>query len=157
LLEDLYLDYMQQARAADEVIISVWVPKPTPAQLFRTWKVCKRFDSDISAVCAAFCIQIEQDIIQTAKVAFGGMAATSKRARQCEAALIGQPWTEATAKAAMQILTQDYQPLSDMRASASYRMQVAQNLLYRFYLETRSQNPSARWQTRAFTQLEVRS
>lgn len=151
-LQDLYIDYMKQARAEDEVLAFIKIPKPAPNHLMRTWKVCKRYDSDISAVCGAFWIDRDNaGVIRDARVAFGGMAATSKRAPNCEQALIGQPWTEQTAKQAMHALQTDYQPLSDMRATAAYRQQVAGNLLYRFYLET-SANPTA---TRAYTQLEA--
>ena len=99
------------------------------------------FDQDISAVCAAFAITLDGEMIGSARIAFGGMAATPKRAAQAEAALIGQPWSEVTLRAAMAALAQDYAPLSDMRASAAYRMTVAQNLLRRFWLETRSDAP----------------
>ena len=136
-LEDLYTDYMKQSRLPDELVAAIEVPLPSPQQRLRTYKVCKRYDSDISAVCAAFAIELDGDLIRGARVAFGGMAATPKRAAGCEAALTGQPWTEATANAAMAALDQDYSPLSDMRASAEYRSLTARNLLYRFFLETR--------------------
>jgi xanthine dehydrogenase small subunit len=92
-------------------------------------------------VCAAFAIKVERGTIVEARVAFGGMAATPKRASHTETALEGQPWTEATLRAARAALATDYTPLTDMRASAEYRMKVAQNLLERFYLETRPGNP----------------
>ncbi|MDF1762695.1 MAG: xanthine dehydrogenase small subunit [Oleibacter sp.] len=154
-LEDLYLDYMKQDRRDDEVLAAIEIPKPQADQYFRTWKVCKRYDSDISAVCAAFQVRLENNIITEARVAFGGMAATSKRASQCEAALLGQPWLEITLNAAILALDNDYSPMSDMRASAQYRSLVARNLLKRFYLETRQQLPLSAPQTRVFTQLEV--
>jgi len=140
-LEELYLAYMKNAIAPDEVLAAIDIPLPDSAQQFRNYKVSKRFDSDISAVCAAFSIQIEHGMIANARVAFGGMAATPKRATTTEAALNGQPWTEASARAAMAALAVDYAPLSDMRASSAYRLSTAQNLLYRFYLETRELDP----------------
>lgn len=135
-LEDLYLAYQKTAMAPGEFVAALRVPVAGP-QHFRTYKLSKRFDEDISAVCAAFGITIENGVIAEARIAFGGMAATPKRAAATEAALIGQPWNEATARAGMAALAQDYAPLTDMRATASYRTRGAANLLYRFWLETR--------------------
>ena len=140
-LEDLYRAYMKNAIAPNEVLVAIDIPLPDSAQQFRNYKVSKRFDSDISAVCAAFSIQIERGRIASARVAYGGMAATPKRALMTEAALNGQPWTEGNARAAMAALAADYAPLSDMRASSAYRLSTAQNLLFRFYLETRELDP----------------
>ena len=140
-LEDLYVAYMQKAMQPDEVVETIEVPFPSPAVQFRTYKVSKRYDSDISAVCAAFAIKVERGTIIEARVAFGGMAPTPQRANHTEAALVGKPWTETTLRAARAALTIDYTPLTDMRATAAYRMQVAQNLLERFYLETRPDHP----------------
>src|SRR6516165_9390429 len=140
-LEDLYVAYRQTALQPDEVVEAVEVPFPSPAVQCRTYKVSKRYDSDISAVCAAFAIKVERGTIVEARVAFGGLAATPQRARHTEAALAGQPWTATTLRAARAALATDYTPLTDMRASAAYRRQVAQNLLERFYLETRPDNP----------------
>jgi xanthine dehydrogenase small subunit len=140
-MEDLYVAYMQKAMQPDEVVEAIEVPWPSPAVQFRTYKVSKRYDSDISAVCAAFAIKVERGTIMEARVAFGGMAAIPQRARHTEAALAGKPWTETTLRAARAALATDYTPLTDMRATAAYRMQVAQNLLERFYLETRPDNP----------------
>ena len=136
-LEDLYLAYQKTAMAEGEFVAALRVPVAGP-QHFRTYKLSKRFDEDISAVCAAFAITVEQGIVKEARIAFGGMAATPKRAAATEAALLGQPWTEATARAGMAALSQDYQPLTDMRATAAYRAKGAANLLYRFWLETRA-------------------
>jgi xanthine dehydrogenase small subunit len=140
-MEDLYVAYMKKSMLPDEVLEAVELPLPAKSLRFRTYKVSKRFDSDISAVCAAFAIRLEGKRIAAARVAFGGMAATPKRAAHTEAALTGQSWSEQTARAAMQALAQDYTPLSDMRASAGYRLKAAQNLVYRFFLETRIDNP----------------
>ncbi len=140
-MEDLYIGYMKKAMAADEILEAIEVPLPGPALRFRTYKLSKRFDSDISAVCAAFAIELDGDRIARCRVAYGGVAATPKRASATERALTGAPWSEATARAAMAALASDYAPLTDMRASADYRRQTAQNLLYRFYLETRPDRP----------------
>ena len=140
-LEDLYVGYMKKAMTADEILEAIDVPLPAPALRFRTYKLSKRFDSDISAVCAAFAIELDGDRIARCRVAFGGVAATPSRASATERALTGNRWTESTARAGMAALATDYTPLSDMRASADYRRQTAQNLLYRFFLETRPDRP----------------
>ncbi|HBD33112.1 MAG TPA: xanthine dehydrogenase small subunit, partial [Cupriavidus sp.] len=135
-LEDLYLAYQKTAMVEGEFVAGLRVPVQGP-QHFRTYKLSKRFDEDISAVCAAFGITVENGIVTAACIAFGGMAATPKRAVLAEDALTGKPWNEATARAGMAALGQDYTPLTDMRATADYRSRGAANLLYRFWLETR--------------------
>ena len=140
-LEDLYLGYQKKAMAADEVVAAIEVPLRRPALRFRTYKLSKRYDSDISAVCAAFALDLDGERIGSCRVAYGGMAATPKRAVATEAALSGKPWSEDTTRAAMAALAADYTPLTDMRASAAYRLKTAQNLLYRFFLETRPADP----------------
>jgi xanthine dehydrogenase small subunit len=162
-LEDLYLAYQKTAMAPGEFVAALRVPvKAAPAgaqdarQHFRTYKLSKRFDQDISAVCAAFAVGIEGGVVHEARIAFGGMAATPKRAAQAEAALLGQPWDEGTVRAAMHALADDYQPLTDMRATASYRLRGAANLLYRFWLETRDNAlPAAAVNVRAAAAGEV--
>lgn len=141
LLESFYLDYMKKDMQPGEFVAAVRIPLPKAGQQFRTYKLAKRYDQDISAVCAAFAISLDGNIVRDAHIAFGGMAATSRRAPLAEAALNGQPWNEATVKNAMALLAQDYTPLTDMRASNTYRMQTAQNLLRRFWLETRTDAP----------------
>jgi xanthine dehydrogenase small subunit len=136
-LDDFYTGYMQNRLEPGEFLQAIVVPRRRAAQRFRAYKISKRFDSDISALCGAFAIELEGDTITSARLAFGGMAATVQRARQSEVALCGQPWNEGTLVAAMAALQSDFKPLTDMRASSDYRMQVAQNLLRRFWLETR--------------------
>jgi len=140
-LEDLYLDYMKKAMDDDEVVEAVEVPLQKQNQHFRTYKLSKRYDSDISAVCAAFAITLNDDKVSEARIAFGGIAATPKRATRTETAIAGQSWNEQTVQYAISMLAQDYSPLSDMRASANNRQRSAENLLYRFYLETRPDSP----------------
>jgi xanthine dehydrogenase small subunit len=118
----------------------VRIPLPKAGQQFRTYKLAKRYDQDISAVCAAFAIDLDNGIVRNAHIAYGGMAATSRRAPLAEAALNGQPWNETTLRAGMEALAKDYTPLSDMRASANYRMRTAQNLLRRFWMESRPED-----------------
>jgi len=152
-LEDFYIAYQKSALQANEFVQAVRVPLPGGARdkvVLRTYKLSKRFDQDISAVCAAFACTLDGGKVVNARLAYGGMAATPKRAAQAEAVLQGQDWNEANVKAAMQALAQDYAPLSDMRASSGYRMKTAQNLLYRYWLETRADAPLAPTSLRAF-------
>ncbi len=135
-LEDYFLAYGKQDRHPGEFVEAVLVP-PVPAdRVFRLYKLSKRFDQDISAVCAGISIGVDAGRVADARIAFGGMAATPKRAPACEAALAGQPWTEATVRAAAEALAEDFQPIDDMRASAAYRLQAARNLLLRAYAES---------------------
>ena len=140
-LEDFFLDYGKQDRRPGEFVEAVIVPRPAAERIFKVFKLSKRFDQDISAVCGAFSLAVKGGEITGARIAFGGMAGTPKRAKACEAALIGQPWTEATIQAAMAALDTDYAPMSDMRASAAYRSLAARNMLRKVFLE--SQDPSA--------------
>ncbi len=89
--------------------------------------------------------------MRTVRLAYGGMAATVKRASAAEAALLDRAWSNEAVHAAQQALAQDFQPLSDLRAAAGYRLQVAQNLLQRFWLETRSVDPLPAQATRVWT------
>lgn len=140
-LEDFYLGYMKNRMEPGEFVQALVVPRAVPGQSVRAYKISKRFDCDISALCAALSLQMQDGVVLSARIAYGGMAATVCRAPQAEAALQGRPWNAATLQAAMAALALDYTPLSDMRASAAYRLQVAQNLLRRCWLETRADAP----------------
>ena len=143
-LDDFYTGYMKNRLQPGEFLQATEVPVDDTAQpgTLRVYKISKRFDSDISAVCAALFITLDaESLVTTARLAFGGMAATVKRAAAAEAALLGQPWTEATLAMAQAALASDFAPLTDMRATAAYRTQVAANLLRRFWLETRVDSP----------------
>jgi len=135
-LEDFYLDYMVTALRDDEVLVSVKIPLPDAASQLRCYKVSKRFDQDISALCMAFNARVDDGVLTSIRIAAGGLAAIPKRASACEAAMTGQPWDTTTIKAGMQALADDFEPIDDLRASAAYRMTCAQNLLRRYYLET---------------------
>ena len=134
-LEALYLGYQKKAFETGEFLETVRVPLPRPGRLFASYKIAKRFDQDISAVCGAFAVDIEDGRVAAARIAFGGMAPIPQRAPLTEAALQGKPWTWQTLLTALPALERDYHPISDMRASAGYRQQVARNLLQRFFLE----------------------
>ncbi len=135
-LEDFFIDYGKQDRAPGEFVEAVHVPVPDAASRFAVWKISKRRDEDITAVLGAFDLRIADGRVEAARIAYGGMAATPKRAKSVEKALVGKPWTEETVEAALSAYKRDFQPISDMRASADYRMMVAKNLLRRFYLES---------------------
>jgi xanthine dehydrogenase small subunit len=136
-LEDFFLDYGKQDRAPGEFVEAVSLP--VQADTLRVYKLSKRFDQDISAVCGAFNLVVEDGTITSARIAYGGMAGIPKRASAVEAALSGQPAARETAAAAMGALAQDFSPLTDMRASAGYRMQAAQNMLLRAVAELSGQ------------------
>ena len=134
-LEDFYTGYRQNVLAADEVLTHVLVPLP-PRGMLRAYKLSKRFEDDISAVCLGIRLEIDQGRVTRASIGAGGMAATPVRAVQTEAALLGQPWNEGTVRTAMQTLRREFSPISDMRASADYRREAAGNLLWRYWLES---------------------
>ncbi|MFD2403455.1 FAD binding domain-containing protein [Novosphingobium soli] len=133
-LEDYFLAYGRQDRRAGEFVESIRIPRPAAGAVVHIAKLSRRFDSDISAVCGAFALTIAQGTITAARVAFGGMAATPKRAAACEAALVGRRFDEATLAAAAEALKSDFAPLSDVRGSAAYRLEAAANLLRRLWL-----------------------
>ena len=144
-LESFFIEYRKQDRRPGEFVEAVLVPKLAQGMLFHVSKVSKRFDEDISAVCGAFRLAFGNDgHVSEARLAYGGMAGTPKRAKAVEAALVGQLWNEAAVAAAIAALPQDFTPLDDMRASAHYRLKIAGNLLHRFLIET----TQARIQTR---------
>jgi xanthine dehydrogenase small subunit len=137
LLEDFFIEYGKQDRRPGEFVESVFVPYPEDGVHFAVYKITKRRDEDISALCGAFHLVLDDaGKVADIRIAFGGMAGTPKRARTVEAVLIGQPWTEQTAVAGRDAFDADYQPLTDWRATAEYRQLTAKNLLLRFYLET---------------------
>jgi xanthine dehydrogenase small subunit len=134
-LQDFFIGYGKQDRQAGEFVESIRVPLPGPEDRNAAYKISKRRDEDISSVAVGIHMRVTGGIIHNARIAFGGMAATPKRATAAEAALNGQPWTRESFEAAARALTGDFTPLSDWRASSAYRMRAAQNLLRRFHLE----------------------
>ena len=140
-LEDFYLDYMKNAMQPGEFIEALDVTLPTAASAVRAYKLSKRFDCDISAVAAGLRVELDGDVVRSARFAFGGMAAIVRRAANAEAAVVGQPWTQATIDAAMAAIETDYTPMTDLRATSGYRTRVARNLLRRFWMETRRDAP----------------
>lgn len=143
-LEDYFIAYGKQDRQPGEFVEAVHVPVPAAAEKFAVYKVTKRRDEDITATLGAFRMALAADgTVADICIAYGGMAATPKRAFAVEKALLGQPWTEATVETAMEKYAEDYTPLTDMRATADYRALVAKNLLLRFFMETTSSDAPA--------------
>ena len=140
LLSDFFIDYKKTALAADEVISRIFIPQLAESATLRVWKLSKRREDDITAVLGAFCYRVNQGVMEDVRIAFGGMAATPKRASQTEAALEGQPVSKASFQAAQQALAEEFQPMSDVRGSQYYREQAALNLLERLYLSLSSPN-----------------
>jgi len=147
-LEDFYLAYRKTALRADEIVGWITVPKPIPAprsrskisfangEFCRVYKISKRHEDDISAVCLALQLRLDKGQVVGASIGAGGVAATPARARATEAALLGQPWNADTVRAAMATLRAEFAPISDMRASSAYRREVLGNLLWRYWLES---------------------
>jgi xanthine dehydrogenase small subunit len=143
-LEDFFLSYGKQDHVAGEFVTAIEVPLLDEPARLKCYKLSKRFDQDISAVCGCFNVRTESDRVVDARIAFGGMAATPKRARAVEAALTGKGWEPATIEAAMPAFERDFAPISDMRASASYRLLTAKNLLRRYFIEATEPGASTR-------------
>jgi xanthine dehydrogenase small subunit len=143
-VDTFFRGYRTTALEPGEFIEAIELPRPPSALLFRVYKISKRIEQDVSAVCAAFAMTVDNGFIQSCRIGLGGMATTPVRARRTEAALVGQRWCEATIRDGMTILAAEFQPISDMRASAAYRSKVVGNLLLRFFLETSGTSTQAR-------------
>lgn len=135
-VEDFFRGYRQTALHPGEFLARIEIPLPAPGEMFATYKVSKRMEQDISAVCGAFRLLLRDGRVDDIRIAYGGMAAVPKRAVATEQTLVGRPWSRASVAAAMAALDGELSPITDMRASAAYRRLVARNLLLRFWLET---------------------
>ena len=135
-LNDFYIDYLETALQPGEFLEKILIPLPVNGDHVESYKVSKRFDQDISAVCGAYRLVLDGDKVGDIRVAYGGMAATPKRAEACEKTLRGNTWNEAFVDEAMNALDRDFSPLTDMRSTAEYRQRICRNLLRRFYLDT---------------------
>ncbi len=136
-LEEFFIDYGKQDRVPGEFVEAVSFPRQLDR--LKAYKLSKRFDQDISAVCGCFNITVSGGIVTQARIAFGGMAGIPKRATHVEAALVGKPWARETIDAALPAFADDYSPLTDMRASATYRLETAKAMLERYFLEDQSE------------------
>lgn len=141
-LEQLYTGYRQNVMAKDELVTRIDIPLPpssSATQHLRAYKISKRQDDDISAVCLVINIHVDNGMVTQASIGAGGVAATPARAKQAQAALLGQPWNAATVQAAATALQAEFSPISDMRASGDYRKQLLASLMQRFWLESQGQ------------------
>ncbi len=135
-LADFYIAYGKTALESGELVERVRIPLRPADRYFRTYKISKRFDQDISAVCGAYSFRLDGCRLRDVRICYGGMAAIPKRAAECERALEGREWNQSTLAAGMDALDRDYTPIDDMRASARYRRLVTRNLLHKLFLET---------------------
>jgi xanthine dehydrogenase small subunit len=135
-LENFYTDYRKSVLAPDEVLAWIKVPRPRPGEFVRAYKISKRYDDDISAVCLVVNLTSENGMVAKVSIGAGGVAPTPARAAGTEAFLRGRPWTQDTAREAARRLRAEFQPIGDMRASAAYRSEVLGNLVQRFWLES---------------------
>jgi len=140
-LDAFYHDYQVSDLAPGEFVARICIPRAAKGIRVGSHKWSKRFDQDISAVCSAYRLELAGNEVKSFRMACGGLAATVRRAARCEAAVNGQPWSAATIEAACVALAEDFQPISDMRASAEMRLLATQNLLRRFHLETIGEAP----------------
>jgi xanthine dehydrogenase small subunit len=143
-LERFYLGYQKKDLHPGEFVVSVVVPPAKPERLFASYKLAKRIDQDISAVCGAFAVELSEGRVTSARLAFGGMAAMPARATHAEKALRGQPWSRSTVDSAIAALAADFTPLTDARASQAYRLKTAGSMLERFYLQHGAHVPQLR-------------
>jgi xanthine dehydrogenase small subunit len=135
-LDQFYTGYRKNVLAADEVLAWIKVPKPSRSEFLRAYKISKRYDDDISAVCLVIRLELENGKVIAVGIGAGGVAATPARACETEAMLRGQLWSESLAMQAAQTLREEFAPISDMRASADYRRALLGNLIRRFWLES---------------------
>ncbi|MEM6382906.1 MAG: xanthine dehydrogenase small subunit [Pseudomonadota bacterium] len=154
-LEDFFISYGKQDRRPGEYVEAVRIPRPESSSLNAAYKISKRRDEDISALCGAFHVRLDGQTISACRIAFGGMAGTPKRAKAVEAALTGKQWSCQTIDAARPLFAEDYQPLSDWRGTSDYRLLSAQNLLTRFYLEHADTDQPVRLKRRLSDATEV--
>ncbi len=155
-LEAFYLDYMKNALAPGEFVQAIEVPPPSSPTCAPT-SSASASTATSRRLAAGLAIALDGGVVRDARFAFGGMAAIVKRAAQAEAAVRGQPWSEAAAERAAAALAQDFTPITDLRASAGYRQRAAANLLRRFWLETRTAAPLTPAQTSVWARVSVSS
>ena len=133
-INDFFIDYRKTRLKKGQFIDSIRIPL-FPKNIFKAYKISKRFDDDISSVCASFNLEVKNNKIKSIRVAYGGMASIPKRAKSCEKILLNSSMTETVITKAKEALEKDFRPVSDMRASGKYRMMVAKNLLHKCFLE----------------------
>lgn len=144
--EEFFVDYGKQDLRPGEFLERIDIPLPVKEEEFRVYKISKRFHQDISAVCGAFALQFKNDKVQAARIAYGGMAATPRRAKHCERALLGSQLNNTTIARAKEALRKDFAPISDFRGSDDYRSLVAGNLLERMARDMKAEYEISIWE-----------
>lgn len=130
------LGYRKTERRPDEIITSVIINRPASDTIVKFYKASKRKDLDISTVSAGFSVTLDKNKVTAITLAYGGMAAITKCAAKAEAHLLFNEWTRENIENAMELIPEDFTPISDARSGAEFRMQVAKNLLLKFWSET---------------------
>ncbi|MES2588227.1 MAG: xanthine dehydrogenase small subunit [Bacteroidota bacterium] len=136
-MNDYILGYRQTAKKANELITKIIIPRPNPKTQIKFYKISKRKDLDISTVSAAFSLLLNGNLVEEIKIAYGGMAAVTKRVIKAENYLIGKPWDREFVEKAMEIIGDEFTPLSDARSGAEFRTSVSKNLILKFWDETK--------------------
>ena len=136
-LNEFFISYRKTKLKKGEFLYSVQIPI-NKQNYFKAYKISKRFDDDISSVCASFNFLIKKNKILKANVAYGGMSEIPKRAKAIEKALTNSTFSEDTFLKAQKLITKDFSPIDDMRASKKYRVDVAKNLIMKFFHEVSS-------------------
>jgi xanthine dehydrogenase small subunit len=134
-IEDFFVSYKVTVLKKGEYIRRITIPKLKNGEYLKVYKISKRLEDDISAVLVALKLSLKDNTITAVRSGFGGLDAIAKNAPSLEQMLLGKPLTEATFRAAMSAVKQDFKPLDDVRASADYRCQVVQNVVYRCGVE----------------------
>ena len=137
-IDKFFLDYRKTDLKKGEFIKAIYIPNLGTNQKFRTYKISKRYDQDISSIIGAYRIEFDGETLSEVRIAYGGMSATPKRGKKCEAALVGKPWNMETLRLASSQVPEDFTPISDFRGSRDYRLEVASNLFDRLYEDIES-------------------
>jgi xanthine dehydrogenase small subunit len=135
-MNNYVLSYRVTARKPNELITKVIIPKPAEGTIVKFYKVSKRKDLDISTVSAGFSVCKEKNKVSAITLAYGGMAAVTRRASKAEAFLLGNEWTRNNIEEAMELIAGEFTPISDARSGAEFRSVAAKNLLLKFWNET---------------------
>ena len=134
-IEEFIKGYRKTDLKVDELITSVFIPKPDKDVIVKSFKLSKRKDMDISTVSLSYRLVMDKEKVKEIILAYGGMAETTKRAKKTEEYLTGKEWSRNTIEEAMNILQEEFKPISDARASAEFRKIACRNLLLKLFLE----------------------
>ena len=130
-VEDFFIDYRKTILEHTDILINIRVPLLNKGNKFYAWKVSKRFDQDISTVSMAANINASNNgIINSCKISFGGLAATPIRSKEIENSMIGTlPLENLNHK--INVTSKAFKPISDLRGSSLYRINIAIGLIKR--------------------------